>query len=166
MNREQRRRFNKQNKTNYSREDFQAMELYQALRAGDLDMSSFGPGQLPESFHIDNEELVPEGKEVKLAYDHIMSRPKKGLTEEFLQWVENNKDKVLHVTREEAQNSLVCIKEDVKWIKDHYTDEDTKIGHIPWLFDIWSDLLYETTDHKWVHLGEYENSLKKNTENS
>lgn len=161
MNREQRRRFNKQNKTNFSREDFVRMEMYQALRAGDLDVSGFTPDELPDGISIDNEELVPEGKEVKLAYDHIMSRPKKGLTKEFLDWVEANKDRVMHVTREEASNSLVCLKEDVKWIKDHFTDEDTNIGHIPWLFDIWSDLLYETEDHRWVHLGEYEQSLEK-----
>lgn len=159
MNREQRRRFNKRNKTNYTREDFAQLEMLQALRAGDLDITGFNPGELPEGFHIDNEELVPEGKETKLAYDHIMSRPKKGLTQEFLDWVETHKNQVMHVTREEANNSLVCLAEDVKWVKEKFTDEDHNIGHIPWLFDIWSDLLFEDpVTHDWVPLGQIANS--------
>lgn len=158
MNREQRRKFNKQHKTHYTREDFLQIELYQALRAGDLDINSMTPEQMPEGFHVDNEELVPEGTEVKLNYELIKGR--KGVTNKYLEWIEAHKDEVLHVTREEANSSLVCVKEDVKQVKENFMNEDRDMGHVPWLFDIYSDFLYHDEEtNEWIPLGQW--ALKK-----
>lgn len=160
MNREQRRRFNKKHKTNFTKAEFDQFEFYQRLKAGEVSLDELS--QLPEGMHLDNEELVPEGIPVKLAYDDIMSRPKKGLTNEFLTWIEEHKDEVMHVTRKNAQSSMVCLSEDKPWLKENYTDEDTNIGHVPWLFDIWSDLLYENPEnHEWINLANYQEIVKK-----
>lgn len=154
MNREQRRQFNRKNKTNFTKSDFDLMEAYKRIKAGNLDIKDL---DVPSDFlHIDNEELVPEGTPVKLYYEGIMSRPQKDLTQEFKDWIEEHKDKILHITRQEASNSLVCLAEDVKTVKENFADEDRNIGHIPWLFDIYSDFLYEDKETgEWVVLAEH-----------
>lgn len=155
MNREQRRRFNKKHKTNFTAANFQAYELYRKLQQGTLDTKDIDPALLGSVIHIDNEEMVPEGTPVKLAYDNIKARPQNDLTDKFKEWIEEHKGQILHVTREEANSSLVCVQEDVKYVKEHFTDEDRNIGHIPWLFDIYSDFLYEHPQtHEWVHLAD------------
>lgn len=141
MNREQRRKYNKQHGTHYTANDFYLAELYAKLQSGNLDIKELNDLKLNSDFvHIDNEDLVPENTEVKLNYEHIISRPVK-LNEKYKTFIEENKDNVLHITRENAKNSLVCLKEDPEKI---------------WEFDIYSDFLYKKDD-KWVNLIEIEN---------
>lgn len=148
INREQRRKLNRKYKVNYSAEEWAMIELYSKMRAGDLDVKSLkdlSPG-LRENVHIDNEELVPEGTPVRLNAEDILSRPRKGVTEKYLKWVETHRDTIFHVTREQANSSLVCLQEDVEECKalSHELNEVDKLDHLPWLFDIYSDLLYES----------------------
>lgn len=162
MNRQQRREYNKKNGTNYSRKDFMILEAYSRIVNGHYSLEDV---ELTKEFvNVDDEQLVPEGTPVKLYYDAIKSRPKKDFAPRFLQWVEDNKDIVLHVTRENASRSLVCVKEDVGFLKEGYTDEDRDIGHVPWLFSIYDDFLYclPNTD-TWVTLGEYSSVINSQT---
>ena len=72
MNREQRRRYNKKNKTNYTKEQFETMIALERLKNGIFDLSDL---QLPKDFiHMDNKELVPDGTEVKLNFDSLKER--------------------------------------------------------------------------------------------
>lgn len=156
MNREQRRKLNKKHHVNYSKEDWAMIELYSKVRAGDLDvqdLTELDP-ELREGIHIDNEELVPEGTEVKLNAKDILSRSSKGVTEQYRNWIKAHENDIFHVTREQAQSSLVCLKEDIGWVKENLQDADKgEIGHVPWLFDIYSDLLYLNKEtNKWVML--------------
>ena len=56
------------------------------------------------------------------------------MNQKFIDFVEEHKDEVLHVTRENAKNSLVCLQEDPEKI---------------WLFNIIHDFLYKVGD-EWV----------------
>ena len=156
MNRRQRREFNRRNKTNLTKEQFDAMMVYQRLHAGELSIKEAAQLSLVNEYiHIDDESRVPDGMEVKLNYKGIISRPQKGITAEYKQWVEDHKDDIFHVTREHAGNSgLVCLQEDERVIKEGYTDADTNIGHVPWLWDIFADLLYKNEAGEWVELAQ------------
>lgn len=133
-NRERVREFNRKYKTNYTRQELEAIEFSMKFRAGNLDVKSMYDLSLTNSLiHIDNEDNVPEGCEVKLAYDKIKARPPK-MNQKFIDFVEEHKDEVLHVTRENAKNSLVCLQEDPEKI---------------WLFNIIHDFLYKVGD-EWV----------------
>ena len=71
-------------------------------------------------------DYLPTGQKVKLKTEQILEK-KDELSERFIQFVEENKDKILTVERdpekgEDAQ--VVCLKEDsneVKWLF-HYSD--------------------------------------------
>lgn len=160
MNYKDRRRFNKMHKTNYTKRDFDIMEAYTRIVHGNYSLEDVL--LVRDVINIDNEELVPEGTPVKLYYEAITSRPRKNCSEKFLNWVEEHKDMVFHVTREQASQSLVCLKEDVGYIKENPQDDERDIGHVPWLFSIYDDFLYciPNTD-KWVTLGEYQKEVKK-----
>lgn len=170
MNREQRRRMNKKYHVNYDANEWAMIELYQKVRAGDLDVKDLGElsPEVRSGIHIDNEELVPEGTEVKLNAKDILTRPVKGVTQQFRDWIKEHEDQIFHVTREQAQSSLVCLAEDVGWVKENLKDEDKgNIGHVPWLFDIYSDLLYySASSDKWITLGELELESEENSENN
>ena len=162
MNREQRRKLNKKHKVNYSANDWALIELYAKIRAGDLnvkDLEGLSP-ELRQYVHFDNEELVPEGTPVKLAVDDILTRPRAGITEKFLGWVKDHSNSVFHVTREQASDYLVCLKEDVEECNERLSKGEN-LDHVPWLWDIYSDFLYEKNG-KWVFL----HFLEKDAENA
>lgn len=146
MNRQQRRQFNKKNKTNYTKEEFFNMELWARLRAGNLDVKEMRDIKLfNDMIHIDNPDLAPDGTEVMLNYERIMSGPIKDKTQKYLAWVEENKDKVFHIKRDEDKSettSLVGLAEDEN----------------KWLFDTYADLLYQM-DGKWVYLTDIEDKM-------
>ena len=146
MNRQQRRQFNKKNKTNYTKEEFFNMELWARLRAGNLDVKEMRDIKLfNDMIHIDNPDLAPDGTEVMLNYERIMSGPTKDKTQKYLAWVEENKDKVFHIKRDEDKSettSLVGLAEDEN----------------KWLFDTYADLLYQM-DGKWVYLTDIEDKM-------
>ena len=162
MNREQRRKMNRKYKVNYSAEEWAMVELYSRVRAGDLDIKSLQDlsPELRENVHIDNEELVPEGTPVRLNAADILTRPRKGVTEKYLKWVEDHSDTTFHVTREQANSSLVCLKEDVEECQalSPSLNEVDKLDHVPWLFDIYSDLLYEVNG-EWQNLSFLEEKI-------
>lgn len=143
MNREQRRKLNRKYKVNYDANEWAMIELYSKVRAGDLDVKDLRDlnPEVRAGIHIDNEELVPEGTPCKLNVADILTRPLKGITEKYLNWVKAHEGIVFHVTREQANSSLVCLKEDVEECSSHLSEAD--MDHVPWLFDIYSDLLYE-----------------------
>lgn len=165
MNREQRRKLNKRYKVNYSADEWRMIELYTQIRSGDLDvhdLSGLAP-EMRQKIHIDNENLVPEGTEVKLNAEEILSRPVE-MQEAYREWVKANADKVFHVTREEAEASMVCLKEDVEDIKKQREEKgEANVDHLVWLFDIYNDLLFlSAKDQTWKNLIfiEQENSEK------
>lgn len=146
MNRQQRRQFNKKNKTNYTKEEFFNMELWAKLRAGNLDVKEMRDIKLFNNMiHIDNPDLAPDGTEVMLNYERIMSGPTKDKTQKYLTWIEENKDRVFHIKRDEDKSettSLVGLAEDEN----------------KWLFDTYADLLYQM-DGKWVYLTDIEDKM-------
>ena len=145
MNRAQRRAYNKKHKTSYTKAEFEAALLFARLSAGgDVDFEKLAASS--PYVHMDNEELVPNGSLVKLNYENIYSRPQDDLTDKFKAWVEENKDKEFHLTREGAKDSLVCLQED-----------DSEVR---WLFDLYSDILVKDGD-KWVAPYELDTSLKE-----
>lgn len=126
------------------------MLLYRQIQAGNLDVKDlFDTTAYNRLVHVDNRELVPDGTPVKLFYEHISTRPQEDLTQKYKDWIEENKEKVFYVTREGASSSMVCLSKN--------TLKNSKEETIPWLFDIYSDLLYldEAVD-EWVHLAELE----------
>lgn len=141
MNRQQRRMFNKQHKTNFSKNDFLQWEIYQKIKGGELKSDEFTSAIEAGVLAVDNEELVPEGTAVKLNYDRIKERNQTNFTDKYKDWIEQNKDKIFHITREQAKNSLVCLKENLEE------------GGC-WLFDIFNDLLYEGSNEEWIMLYE------------
>lgn len=149
MNRRQRREFNRQNKTQYTKSDFITLELLMKIRAGNLSVKELDDIKLfNDDIHIDNTDLVPDGTVVKLNYEHIKSRPQKDLTQKFIQWVEENKDAIFHVKRDKETNlntALVGLEEDGFW-----------------LFDTYADLLYQK-DGEWVYLTDIEKEVVENT---
>ena len=153
MNRQQRRQFNKKNKTNYTKEEFFNMELRAKLRAGNLDVKEMRDIKLFNNMiHIDNPDLAPDGTEVMLNYERIMSGPTKDKTQKYLTWIEENKDKVFHIKRDEDKSettSLVGLAEDEN----------------KWLFDTYADLLYQM-DGKWVYLTDIEDKMIAEAEES
>ena len=144
MNRAERRAYNKKHKTSFTKEDFEIALLMGRLKAGgDVDFEELAR-QSPY-VHLDNVELVPDGTLVKLNYEAIKSRPQGDLTDMFKKWIEENKDKEFHITREQSRDSLVCLEEDDSEIK--------------WLFDLYSDILVKQDD-KWVPVYEIDKGLK------
>ena len=77
---------------------------------------------------IDNISIdyLPTGQKVKLKVDRILEK-KNELSEKYIQFIEENKDKVLTVERDpnkDDEAQVVCLKEDpneVKWLF-HYSD--------------------------------------------
>lgn len=140
MNREQRRLYNKKNKTNYSKEELDVMEAYDRLKRGNFNMSDLK--YLPKDLvHKDNTLLVPDGTKVKLNKTAILSRTK-GITEKFISWINKHSDDIFTVTREEGKNSLVCLVEDVEE-EENFDEKGNKLPHVKWLFDVYSDLLIQ-----------------------
>lgn len=140
MNREQRRAYNKQHKTKYTREDFDTALALARITNGQFDFNDVARAH--NFVHIDNTELAPDGTVVKINYEDVYKRPQEDLTDEFKEFVEANKDTEFHLTRESAKDSLVCLEEDVR-----YAEIDGKQVVKPkFLFDLYSDLLIKTED--------------------
>lgn len=141
MNREQRRRYNKKNKTHWTKEQFETFLALERLKSGNYDLSNMDLKD-HEFIHVDNTELAPDGTEVKLNFnsldyrcDHVDKT-----NEYFRNWVAEAKkepDKIYHITREGAKQSLVCLEEDKRTV-----ELDGKEVEAPkWLFDLMADLL-------------------------
>jgi len=134
MNRADRRKFNKQHKTNYTKEQMDVLEFFAKMRAGEIDAKSFSELNDMPFIRLDHELIAPDGTEVKLRADDILSRPDIK-NDKYIEFVKNNTDKILHITRENgAKENLVTIEEDQEKI---------------WLFDIYSDLLFKKEDGSW-----------------
>ena len=142
MNRLMRRKFNKQNKTNYSRADFEAIELLQKIKLGEVGEEEIDKLKLFQSSKITftyNEEKVAEGREVKLNYNELMLRPKEELAEKYVDWVENHKDDVLHIAPKESDKYLTVVEYPL-----------ASEGHETRWFFAATDFLYKTEEGKWV----------------
>lgn len=143
MNRLMRRRFNKQNKTNYSRADFEAIELLQKIKLGEVGEEELEKLKLLQNSKVTftyNEEKVAEGREVKLNYDELMLRPKEELAEKYLNWIEDHKNEVLHIAPKESDKHLT-VAEYPLIVEGHETR---------WLFQA-TDFLYKTEAGEWVN---------------
>ena len=148
MNREQRRRYNKAHKTNYTKQEFDMMIAVDRIKRG---IAEFDDLDLPRNFmHMDNTELCPDGTEVKLNFESLEARCKTvdASNKLFRDWVEEAKkdpDRIYHLTREGARNSLVCLEED-----DREVELDGKMVKAPrWLFDLMADI-FIFVQGKWV----------------
>lgn len=136
MNRADRRRFNKKNHTNYTREQMDAIEMYAKLRSGNIDIKHISDFKDNKFIKFDGKALAPDGTEVMLRYDAIKSRPNK-LADEYVEFIEKHKEEILHISRKNTEgkpDTLVTVEEDPESI---------------WLFDIYSDLLFKNEDGNW-----------------
>ncbi len=129
-----------------STHDVKTMILMHRLKSGDFGaddakiLSDMGVA------HYDNAEKFPDGTEVKLNYVEISKRKHTDFTEEYWQWIEEHKDDVFHLEREENAESLVCLAED-----ERYRDMDGERVRIPrWKFDLFSDLLVNNGEDEFV----------------
>lgn len=129
-----------------STQDVKTMILMHRLKSGDFGaddakiLSDIGVA------HYDNAEKFPDGTEVKLNYAEISKRKHTDFTEEYWQWIEEHKDDVFHLDREENASSLVCLAED-----ERYRDVDGEKVRIPrWKFDLFSDLLVNNGEDEFV----------------
>lgn len=132
MNREERRRFNKKNKTNYTKEQLDAIEFYAKLRSGNIDTKHLSDLKDLPFVHIDPEVAAPNGAEVMIREDLFKRKDIKN--PRYIEFVNGNIGKICHISRENADGSLVTLEEDPEKI---------------WLFDIFSDLLFKNEDGKW-----------------
>lgn len=137
MNRAERRKFNKLHKTSYSKKDFDmAILLDKMKRNQGLSDEDIETLMTMNVAHYDNEELVPDGTQVKLNYEAIKSRPQKDLSDAYKAWLEENKDKEFHISRENVESSLVALAEDLREVEI----DGVKKKAPQWLFDLYSDL--------------------------
>ena len=155
MGRAERRAYNKKHGTQLSREQFDSLLAMARIKAGNYDFSDLNVSS--DFAHMDNYELVPDGCSCKLNYDAIMSRPNVNMNPEFLQWIEEHKDVELHVTRENAENSLICFEEDKRYKLDPETNQEVRVP--PWLFDTYTDILIKDAN------GDYKTVLEIEEEN-
>ena len=152
MSRADRRAYNRKHKKHLTREQFDAMLAIARIQAGNYDLSDLA---VPKNFiHMDNTELVPDGCVCKLNYEEIQKRPADDKLPEFIEWVEEHKDVELHVTRENAENSLICFEEDVRYRTNPETGEEERIP--PWLFDCYTDILIKGADGTYKTVSEVE----------
>lgn len=156
-NRAQRRAFNKKNKTKLTKEEYETLLALERIKHGNFDLRGL---DLPyDVVHMDNEELAPVGMPVMLNYERIQERFKKGAVDEtnapFREWVESNKDKVFHLSREGVSKSLVCLEEDLREVE---IDGEKKRAP-QWLFDLYSDLLIQDKDGEWKMLSQLDSNM-------
>ena len=134
MNRAERRKFNRKHKTNYTKEQMDAFEFYAKIRSGEIDVKSVSELSKMPFVRLDHEVVAPNGTEVKLRYDEILSR-KDVKNEKYRNFISENKDNILHITRDNgASENMVTVAEDPEKI---------------WLFDIYSDFLFKKDDNSW-----------------
>lgn len=149
-NRQQRRKMrqdlNRKAKRPLTKDEFEQFLMVQRLRHGDVrdeDIRKMAAGGVA---HYDNSDKFPNGIEVKLNYAEISQRNREDFREEYWQWVEEHKDDVFHLDREESASSLVCLAED-----ERYHEVDGEKVRIPrWLFDLFADLLVKNDEGEFV----------------
>ena len=157
MGRAERRKFNKKNGIPLDdKTQFDVALAMERIKSGNFNLNGLN---LPREFmHLDNEELAPEGSLCKLNYDRIKERFDK-YPDHYEQWfkdmVETFKDKEVHLTREGARNSLVCIAEDEREV-----EVDGQLQKAPKaLFDVYSDLLFKQGD-QWLLLAQIDPDMQ------
>ena len=141
-NRQSVREFNRKNKTNYTKAELEALDFAIKLRAGNANVQSMSDLALNPFINIELEEPIPEGTEVKLNYEVIKSRPTyPRLSQKYKDFIEANKDAILHTTDENAKKGYVCLAEDPDKL---------------WLWTPLFDLLYRNEAGE---VGEYGDSI-------
>lgn len=143
MNRLMRRKFNKRNKTNYSRADFEMIEMLQKLKTGqvgDADIEKLSMLQDSKMTFTYNEEKVSVGREVKLNYDEISVYSKEMLNPKYTQWIEQYKDEIFHIAEKESDKYLTLVEHPLT----NERGETTR-----WTFNA-TELLYKNEDGSWV----------------
>lgn len=141
-NRQSVREFNRKNKTNYTKAELEALDFAIKFRAGNANVQSMSDLALNPFINIELEEPIPKGTEVKLNYETIKSRPTyPRLSQKYKDFIEANKDAILHTTDENAKKGYVCLAEDPDKL---------------WLWTPLFDLLYRNEAGEFV---EYGNSI-------
>lgn len=139
-NRQLVREFNRKHKTNYTKAELEALDFAVKFRAGNLDVQSMSDLALNPFINIELEEPLPEGTEVKLNYDVITKRPTyPRLSQKYKDFIETNKDAVLHTTDKNAKKGYVCLAEDPDKL---------------WLWSPLFDFLYRNEAGEFVEYGD------------
>lgn len=139
-NRQSVREFNRKNKTNYTKAELEALDFAIKFRAGNANVQSMSDLALNPFINIELEEPIPEGTEVKLNYETIKSRPTyPRLSQKYKDFIEANKDAILHTTDENAKKGYVCLAEDPDKL---------------WLWVPLFDLLYRNEAGEFVEYGD------------
>ncbi len=139
-NRQTVREFNRKNKTNYTKQELEALDFAIKFRAGNANVQSMSDLALNPFINIELDEPIPEGTEVKLNYDVITKRPTyPRLSQKYKDFIEAHKDEVLHTTDENAKKGYVCLVEDPDKL---------------WLWAPLFDLLYKNEVGEFVEYGD------------
>lgn len=139
-NRQSVREFNRKNKTNYTKAELEALDFAIKFRAGNANVQSMSDLALNPFINIELEEPIPEGTEVKLNYEIIKNRPTyPRLSQKYKDFIEANKDAILHTTDENAKKGYVCLAEDPDKL---------------WLWTPLFDLLYRNEAGEFVEYGD------------
>lgn len=139
-NRQSVREFNRENKTNYTKAELEALDFAIKFRAGNANVQSMSDLALNPFINIELEEPIPEGTEVKLNYEIIKGRPTyPRLSQKYKDFIEANKDAILHTTDENAKKGYVCLAEDPDKL---------------WLWTPLFDLLYRNEAGEFVEYGD------------
>lgn len=139
-NRQSVREFNRKHKTNYTKAELEALDFAIKFRAGNVNVQSMSDLALNPFINIELEEPIPEGTEVKLNYETIKSRPTyPRLSQKYKDFIEANKDTILHTTDENAKKGYVCLAEDPDKL---------------WLWTPLFDLLYRNEAGEFVEYGD------------
>ena len=139
-NRQSVREFNRKNKTNHTKAELEALDSAIKFRAGNAPVQSMSDLALNPFINIELKEPIPEGTEVKLNYEVIKSRPTyPRLSQKYKDFIEANKDAVLHTTNENAKEGYVCLAEDPDKL---------------WIWTPLFDLLYRNEAGEFVEYGD------------
>ena len=153
MSRADRRAYNKKHGKKLTRQEFDSLLAMARINVGNFNLQDLSVGH--DFIHMDNTELVPEGTVCKLNYDSIINRPAQQ-NDDFKLWIEKNKDKEFHITRDGVTNSLVAFIEDERWAITESGDRQL----LPkWLFDVYSDLLFKDKNGEYKLLASIEDEL-------
>lgn len=149
-NRQTVREFNRKNKTNYTKQELEALDFAIKFRAGNANVQSMSDLALNPFINIELEEPIPEGTEVKLNYDVITRRPNYSkLSQKYKDFLEIHKDEILHTTDESEKKGYVCLAEDPDKL---------------WLWTPLFDLLYKNEVGEFVEYGDSILAPKENKE--
>lgn len=133
-NKKEVQKFNKITGASLSQEQLEALKLYLYFQRGNLNIKSEDDLKIfkEEDASFDLKEL--ENVEVKLRYDLIINQKCK-LSSRYLDFIEQNKNKNLHISLENATGNFVTLREDPQKM---------------WLFVPDLDLLYQNSKGEWV----------------